>query len=398
MNKIFTVSELTATVRSQMEETFPDIWVEGEVAGFKIPPSGHCYFTLKDKGAQIKTILFRSYGRVIRFIPKEGEFVLIRGHLTVYEVRGEYQLVVDYIEPKGVGALMAAFEALKERLRIEGLFDEKYKKPIPVFPSKIALLTSLTGAVLQDFLRILSERETPVTTFVYPVLVQGESSAGEIVKAIETINRSSQDAAIDLIVLARGGGSLLDLWSFNEESVARAIFQSKIPIMTAIGHETDTTIADFVSDFRAATPSVAAEKIARQIENQIERFHRLKETLEIRMEEKINRIQGRLTLAMRLLISPQNQLILQKQRAAYCARQLCFSAKALIASRIKIVAILGGQLNLLSPLNILARGYSIAQKISSGKIIRDPADVTLEEGISITLHRGKLFCTVKEQA
>ncbi|MBI3597848.1 MAG: exodeoxyribonuclease VII large subunit, partial [Nitrospirae bacterium] len=195
MNKIFTVSELTATVRSQMEETFPDIWVEGEVAGFKIPPSGHCYFTLKDKGAQIKTILFRSYGRVIRFIPKEGEFVLIRGHLTVYEVRGEYQLVVDYIEPKGVGALMAAFEALKERLRIEGLFDEKYKKPIPVFPSKIALLTSLTGAVLQDFLRILSERETPVTTFVYPVLVQGESSAGEIVKAIETINRSSQDAA-----------------------------------------------------------------------------------------------------------------------------------------------------------------------------------------------------------
>ncbi len=396
-NKILTVSELTASVRSEMEETFPDIWVEGEVASLKIPSSGHCYFTLKDKSAQIKTILFRSYGRVIRFVPKEGEFVLIRGHLTVYEVRGEYQLVVDYIEPKGIGALMAAFEALKEQLRAEGLFDEKYKKPIPLFPRKIALITSSTGAVLQDFLRIISERETPVSTFIYPVLVQGEHSAEEIVKAIEILNQSGPERAVDLIVLARGGGSLLDLWSFNEESVARAIFKSNIPIITAIGHETDTTIADFVSDFRAATPSVAAEKIAREIENLIERFHRMKETLEIRIEEKINGLQRQVALAMRLLISPEKQVILLRQKFTHLSDSLYFFGKEIIARRNKNVAVLANQLNLLSPLNILGRGYSITQKISSGEIIRDVEAVAIAENIYLKLHRGGLFCVVKEK-
>ncbi len=393
-NKILTVSELTETVRSTMEEAFPDVWVEGEVSSLKIPSSGHCYFTLKDKSAQIKTIHFRSYGRGVRYVPKDGEFVLIRGHLTVYDVRGEYQLVVDYIEPKGIGVLMAAFEALKEQLRVEGLFDEQYKKPIPNFPSKIALITSPTGAVIQDFLRILSDRETPVTTLVYPVLVQGEHSADEIVNAIETANQSSD---IDLIVLARGGGSLLDLWSFNEEVVARAIFKSAIPIITAIGHETDTTIADFVSDFRAATPSVAAEKIARTIENQIERFHRLKETLEIRMAEKIRDAQRQLALAMRLLISPDKQVARLKQSAELLNHRLRFFGKEIIASRNQSVEILAGQLHLLSPLNILGRGYSITQKIPSRAIVRDIADVALGESIYIKLHRGALFCVVKER-
>ncbi len=402
MNNILTVSELTAAVRSEMEAAFLEVWVEGEVASLKIPPSGHCYFTLKDKSAQIKTILFRSYGRVIsqglypRFVPKEGEFVLIRGHLTVYEVRGEYQLVVDYIEPKGVGALMAAFEALKERLRVEGLFDEKYKKPIPIFPRKIALLTSPTGAVLQDFLRILSERDTPVTTLIYPVLVQGDHSAGEIVKAIEAVN-ASPEMAIDLMVLARGGGSLLDLWSFNEERVARAIFQSRIPIITAIGHETDTTIADFVSDFRAPTPSVAAEKIARGIENVIERFHRLKETLEIRMAEKINSAQRQVALAIRLLMAPEEQVMLKRQKADTLTDRLLFLGKEIIASRANRVAMLASQLHLLSPLHILGRGYSIAQKVSSGNIIRDAAEVALEEHIDVRLHHGNLVCVVHEK-
>jgi exodeoxyribonuclease VII large subunit len=380
-----------------MEEAFPDIWVEGEVASLKIPQSGHCYFTLKDKSAQIKTILFRSYGRGIRYAPKDGEFVLIRGHLTVYEVRGEYQLVVDYIEPKGIGALMAAFEALKEQLRMEGLFEEKYKKPIPVFPRKIALITSQTGAVLQDFLRILSERKTPVTTLIYPVLVQGEHSANEIVKAIETVNQFSLENTIDLIVLARGGGSLLDLWSFNEECVARAIFKSHIPIITAIGHETDTTIADFVSDFRAATPSVAAEKIARQIENLIEHFHRLKETLEIRIEEKIERLQRQLAMAFRLLMAPEEQVLRLQQKSAHLSDRLYFLGKELISNRNKSIALLMSQLHLLSPLNILGRGYSITQKIPSRNIIRNVAEVALEEHISIKLHQGALVCVVREK-
>lgn len=396
-NKIFTVSELTAAVRSEIEGAFPDIWVEGEVASLKIPQSGHCYFTLKDKTAQIKMILFRSYGRVVRYTPKDGEFVLIRGHLTVYEVRGEYQLVVDYIEPKGIGALMAAFEALKEQLRVEGLFEEKYKKPIPLFPRKIALLTSQTGAVLHDFMRILSERETPVTILIYPVLVQGEHSAEEIVQAIETVNQLPSESAIDLIVLARGGGSLLDLWSFNEERVARAIFKSKIPIITAIGHETDTTIADFVADFRAATPSVAAEKIARQIENLMEHFHRLKETLEIRIEEKIERLQKQLAMAVRLLMAPEERVLRLRQKSAHLSDRLYFFGKGLISNRNQTIALLAGQLHLLSPLNILGRGYSITQKIPSRNIIRDVAEVALEDRISIKLHHGALVCVVSEK-
>ncbi len=394
--KVLTVSELTARVRAEMEETFSDLFVEGEVASLKIPSSGHCYFTLKDKSAQIKAILFRTYGRAVRFAPKDGEFVLVKGHLTVYEVRGEYQLIVDYIEHKGVGALMAAFEALKEQLRVEGLFDEKYKKPIPAFPRKIALLTSKTGAVMQDFLRILSERETPVTTLIYPISVQGELSCGEIVKAIQAVNQWDSEKACDLIVLCRGGGSFLDLWSFNEEQVARAIFKSKIPIMTAIGHETDTTIADFVSDFRAATPSVAAEKIARGIENQIEQFHRVKETLEIRMREKIQAAQRQLAMIVRLLISPDKQILIQKQKAHTLADRLYFFGKNIIPNQTKKLALLAGKLQVLSPLQILSRGYSIVKKTDSARIIRDSADVAIDDRIQIRLAHGEISCTVIE--
>jgi exodeoxyribonuclease VII large subunit len=310
-------------------------------------------------------------------------------------VRGEYQLIVDYIEPKGIGALMAAYEALKERLRVEGLFDEQHKVAIPLFPRKIALITSQTGAVLQDFLRILSERKTPVTTLIYPVSVQGEKAAPEIIRALSEVNRIGIEHQIDLIVLARGGGSLLDLWTFNEEDVARAIFQSAIPIITAIGHETDTTIADFVSDFRAATPSVAAEKIARDVEKQIERFLRLRDTLEATMDEKIKTVREQLLVAIRLLASPKKAISHFDEMLGQKRVRL---SQAIIRQKEKTraqFALLCQRLDLLSPLPILGRGYSIAQKISSGKAIRDIAEVAISEEISVRLHRGELICEVK---
>ena len=438
--KIFKVCELTSDLRNTIEPAFSDIWVEGEVTNLRIPQSGHCYFTLKDATTQIRAIRFRLYNRP--FLPKEGNFVLVRGHLTIYEARGEYQIIVDYMEPRGIGALLAAFEALKERLRIEGLFDPIHKKPIPVFPKKIALITSPTGAVLQDFLRILRERGAHLTTLIVPVPVQGESAAGEISNAISAINHYSRSHPIDLVIIARGGGSLEDLWAFNEERVARAIFQSKIPVMTAIGHETDTTIADLVSDCRAPTPSVAAEIIARAREMQIERFHQIRGQLNERMQEILAQYRHQLHIASRLLMAPvegiiharkmayqylhRHQSAMKRQLERYRSNVALTTERLHAKSPVAQVAyahqkweglsdrlhLLGTkiinerknnlantlhQLNILSPLNIMERGYSIAEKMGSGKIVRDTADVAVDEKIQIRLHRGRLLCLVKEK-
>lgn len=440
--KILKVGELTSALRTAIEQGFNEVWVEGEVANLRIPQSGHCYFTLKDETTQIRAIRFRSYIRSPQFLPKEGDLVLIRGHLTVYEARGEYQIIIDYMEPRGRGALLAAFEALKERLRIEGLFDAIHKKPIPAFPKKIALITSPTGAVLQDFLKILRERETVLTTLIVPVPVQGENAAHEIAMAIAKINRYAHLHPIDLVVIARGGGSLEDLWAFNEEELARAIFQSKIPVMTAIGHETDTTIADLVSDLRAPTPSVAAEIVARAREMQIERFYHVKEALNGTMQNRLEQCQHRLHLASRLLMAPQEGIVyfrnmarqyLHRHRVAMTRQlercrdkasriterlhakspaalvahahqkwerlsdRLSLLGPEIITHRRNHVAITVHQLDILSPLNIMGRGYSIAERLPSRKIVRDAAEVELEESIHIRLHRGSLLCLVKEK-
>ncbi|TAJ98466.1 MAG: exodeoxyribonuclease VII large subunit, partial [Candidatus Manganitrophaceae bacterium] len=280
--KILTVQQLTAQIRTEIERRFSDLWVAGEVANLKIPSSGHVYFTLKDAASQIKAIIFRSHGRFLRFTPKEGQSVLIRGHLTVYEAKGEYQLIVDYIEPRGAGALQGAFEALKEKLRAEGLFDPGRKKEIPPFPQRIALITSSTGAVLRDLMKVFTRTDLPFSILIYPVAVQGDGAADEIARALDALNHRSRPAAadrIDLLILARGGGSLEDLWAFNEEIVARAIARSEIPVISAVGHETDTTIADFVADLRAPTPSIAAEIVVRNVGERLDRFHSLNATL-----------------------------------------------------------------------------------------------------------------------
>jgi exodeoxyribonuclease VII large subunit len=254
------VSELTAHIRELLETALPDVWVEGEVSNCHAAQSGHCYFTLKDAKAQIRCVCFRDQMRVLKFKPEDGLHVTVRGSLSVYDARGEYQIYVTNIDPVGLGALQLAFEQLKKKLHAEGLFDQARKKPLPVLPRCIGVVTSPTGAAIRDILRVLKRRFPNAQVSVYPTKVQGTSAAGEIAQALEYFNRAK---TVDVLILARGGGSLEDLWAFNEEILARAIFASEIPVITGVGHETDFTIADFVADVRAPTPSAAAEIVVK---------------------------------------------------------------------------------------------------------------------------------------
>ena len=257
---ILTVSEVNERIKIVLEDTFFDIWVEGEISNLRTPSSGHAYLTLKDEHSQIRAVLFKMQRRYLRFDPKDGMLVIARGRISLYEPRGEYQLVVDYMEPKGVGALQIAFEQLKVRLAQAGLFDASRKRPLPVLPRCLGIITSPTGAVIRDMLQILRRRFANLHICIYPVRVQGDGAAVEIAHGIEALNRYP---GIDVIIVARGGGSLEDLWAFNEEAVAQAIYASTIPVISAVGHEIDYTIADFVADVRAPTPSAAAELVIR---------------------------------------------------------------------------------------------------------------------------------------
>jgi exodeoxyribonuclease VII large subunit len=262
--KLFTVAELSFAVKDLLEASFPDIWVTGEVSNFRAAASGHYYFTLKDATAQLRAVCFRNQARYLKFKPQDGLSVIARGRLSVYEARGEYQLYVEYLEPAGVGALQFAFEQLKKKLAAEGLFDEARKKPLPVLPRAIGVVTSPTGAAVRDILRVIQRRFPNMNVFLYPATVQGGNAAAEIVEGIEYFNRHR---IIDVMIVGRGGGSLEDLWPFNEEIVARAIAASKIPVISAVGHETDFTISDFVADLRAPTPSAAAELVVQRKED-----------------------------------------------------------------------------------------------------------------------------------
>ena len=271
--RILTVSELTGLLRTSIEEQFSDVWLEGELSNLRAPGSGHVYCTLKDKTSQIRAVLFRSSAVRLRFVLQEGLQVLVRGRLTVYEPRGEYQIVLDTVEPKGVGALQLAFEQLKARLAAEGLFDQERKKPIPAFPRTVGVVTSLTGAAIRDILSVLRRRWPTLHILIAPVQVQGESAGHQIAEALTALNDLG---SVDVIIVGRGGGSLEDLWSFNEEIVVRAIAASHVPVVSAVGHEIDVTLADFVADLRAPTPSAAAEAVVPVLAEIVERMRELK--------------------------------------------------------------------------------------------------------------------------
>lgn len=289
--KIWSVSELTARIRDHFARNFNSIWVEGEISNCKEAQSGHFYFTLKDSRAQVRCVSLRSQLRLLKFRPEDGLHVTVRGSISVYELRGEYQIYVEHIEPVGLGALQLAFEQLKKRLEAEGLFDPARKKPLPLLPRRIGLITSPVGAAVRDVIRILRRRFHTVCVTVYPVLVQGPSAASEIVTAIKHFNRQE---SVDVLILARGGGSLEDLWSFNEESVARAIAASTIAIVCGVGHETDFTIADFVADVRASTPSAAAELVVQTRREFDKHIADLQQSLAQRMSYTLLRYQHRL--------------------------------------------------------------------------------------------------------
>ncbi|MBI1750523.1 MAG: exodeoxyribonuclease VII large subunit [Acidobacteria bacterium] len=441
--KTWTVTELTARIRDLLAGEFTGIRVEGEISNFKQAQSKHIYFTLKDAKAQIRCVCFYNHARLLKFRPEDGLHVTVRGSVSVYEARGEYQIYVEQIEPVGLGALQLAFEQLKKKLAAEGLFDAARKKPLPMLPQRIGIVTSPSGAALRDFLRILRKRFPNVHVVIYPVRVQGDAAKKDIVEALKYLNRKPVGGGVDVIILARGGGSLEDLWAFNEEIVARAIAESNIPIISAIGHETDFTIADFVADVRASTPSNAAEIVVRarqeflaqiagfeqqlvqhmryrllEWRHQVQElathpgFRRLEDLLHqgqqrldeitTRMAElllrRIQRVRQRFTVAQTRIAAfdlrgriPPLRLRLEQRESDLRARM----ERLLTAQRQRLDRLML-QLDERSPLRVLERGYAIVTD-AGGAVVRDAAQVALGDEIALQLHRGRLAAEVKSK-
>jgi len=394
--RIYSVSELTAELKALLENTFTGVWVEGEISNFKHHTSGHMYFTLKDDRGQLRGVMFRGSNRGLQFRPEDGLAVIVFGNVTIYEPRGEYQVYVEYMEPKGLGALQLAFEQLKTRLEAEGLFDPARKRPIPLLPKKIGLVTSPSGAAIRDILQIIHRRFANVQVLIFPVRVQGEGAAAEIVEGIESLNKRGD---LDVLIVARGGGSIEDLWAFNEEVVARAIYVSQTPVISAVGHETDFTIADFVADVRAPTPSAAAELVISRKAELSQRvddlFSRLVSHMRYRAERSGERLRS-LERHLRLL-SPLERVKRQRERLRDGALALQSSISHRLALWRGDLRTAAARLDSLSPLAILARGYSVCRRLPDLSILTRAASVAEGERVEVLLHQGGLICRVEEQ-
>ncbi|HTG01580.1 MAG TPA: exodeoxyribonuclease VII large subunit [Nitrospirota bacterium] len=390
---ILTVSQLTAQIKHLLEGAFPDIWIEGEISNLSVPQSGHAYFTLKDEQSQIRAVLFRSSQRFLKFTLQHGMQVICRARIGVYEPRGEYQIIVDYIEPKGAGALQLAFEQLRLRLEKEGLFDLAHKKTLPVLPQRIAFITSPTGAAIRDMLRVIKRRHPNMHILVYPVPVQGTEAAPAIVEAVRYFNREQN---VDVIIVGRGGGSLEDLWAFNEEAVARAIHDSAIPVISAVGHETDYTIADFAADLRAPTPSAAAEMVVESEAAFRERIASVEARLTRSMRHRLERARAALRVSGRLLGDLRRMLEQLNQRVDELTHRGSLALGHLLKhgrSRLKTAA---GGLEHLNPLGVLLRGYSITKRIPAGSIIMSVAGVDSGSLISTRVSDGEILSRVEK--
>jgi exodeoxyribonuclease VII large subunit len=437
--RILTISQLTSLIRGVLEENFEHVWGEGEVSNLAMPASGHLYFTLKDAGAQLRCVMFRASARALRFKPGDGMKLVVRGRLSVYEQRGEYQLVVEYMEPAGIGALQMAFIQLKERLAREGLFDESRKRPIPKLPQRIGIVTSATGAAIHDMLNVLNRRFANVEILILPVKVQGEGAAEEIAAAIRDFNRYRE---IDVMIVGRGGGSLEDLWAFNEEVVAKAIFHSRIPVISAVGHEVDFTIADFVADLRAPTPSAAAELVVQSKEELASLVGSLSHRLLQGMRHRLATVDARLHGLARSLREPTMLLGHLGQRVDDLAERLTFAASSGVSRRNERLASLENRLRLtnpallvergremlmslanrgekgvrraverchervavdvarlqaLSPLLTLSRGYSVVQQLPGMGVVKESGRIARGDRLKLTFHRGSAVCVVEEK-
>lgn len=398
---IYTVSGLTANIRELLEGAFPEVWVEGEISNFTKHSSGHMYFSVKDSGAVLNCAFFRSAGRHIKFEIKDGMHVVCFGRIGLYDKRGQYQLYVDILEPKGVGALQIAFEQLKAKLQKEGLFDDSRKRPIPYLPARIGIVTSPTGAAIRDILNVLRDRFQNVEVILSPVRVQGESAAQEIAQAVKDFNlfnkESAADRQVDVLIVGRGGGSLEDLWPFNEEVVARAIFHSAIPVISAVGHEIDWTISDFAADKRAKTPTDAAQMVIPKKEELLARLEELSDRLDAGIVERITFLGGELKRLAEsyILKQPINIIERYQQRIDDMARNIELRWSHIFD--IKEAAFGGacGKLDMLSPFKVLSRGYSITSLACSGEVLADAAKLKKGDEVKTKLAKGEFVSKVK---
>jgi exodeoxyribonuclease VII large subunit len=436
---ILTVTELTVRVRDLLESELSEVWVEGELSNCRVWNTGHLYFTLKDTGAQVRGVIFRSALRYLKFKPGDGMRVVARGRLSVYEPKGEYQLVCEHLEPQGLGALQLAFDQLKKRLHAEGLFDAGRKRPLPALPRKIGIVTSLEGAAIRDIIKVLARRYANAHLVIRPARVQGEGAAADIARGLKAIGRVR---GVDVIIVGRGGGSIEDLWAFNEEIVARAIAGSPVPVISAVGHETDVTIADFVADLRAPTPSAAAELVVARKDEFRTRIDRLWDRLTAgartrvhEMSRAVHVLSGRPALAgfpgrlamrdrhaaelthalarvMRAGVTARDRRLqmLRRQLETYdLGKRLAAIRTRLVTGDGRLAAAIvrahhradarfrgcASRLETLSPLAVLGRGYAVCWNADGTQILRDAADVAPGDPVRVTLAKGELDCDVR---
>lgn len=437
---VYSVSQLNREARALLERAFPAVWVSGEISNLARPASGHVYFTLKDALAQVRCAMFRSAGRGVQFRPENGQQVLVRARLSLYDVRGEYQLIVEHMESAGDGVLLRRFEELKKRLAADGLFDPKFKQPLPLLPRRIGIVTSPTGAAIRDILKVLRRRFPAIPVVIYPVQVQGEQAKTDIVATLATAARRAE---CDVLIVGRGGGSLEDLWTFNEESVARAIHACPIPVVSAVGHEVDFTIADLVADLRAPTPSGAAELVAPEAGEWLRRIVRLERNTALcaarslerarthattlgrrlarvhpefilrqhgqRLDEAVGRMAGAMSRALgacRIAVaSTQSRLRATSPRALLARRadalardrlRLAAATRAALAKADGRLAVAAASLHAFSPLQTLQRGYAIVTDTRTGAVVRRSADLAPGQSVTARLAEGGFEAVVRK--
>jgi exodeoxyribonuclease VII large subunit len=414
--KIYSVSELSFEIRELLERRFIDIWVEGELSNFKASTAGHLYFTLKDNKAQLSAVCFRNTARLLRFKPENGKLFRARGRVSTYEVRGEYQLIVEVLEPAGLGALQLAFEQLKDKLEKEGLFKPERKRPIPALPRKIGIVTSPKSAALRDILTVLKRRHNAVNVLIFPAEVQGEGASLQVMEGIDYLSRSTD---VDVIIVARGGGSMEDLWPFNEERIARAIVRSQKPVISAVGHEVDFTICDFVADLRAATPSAAAEIVIKSKADLVDRVEQIENRLAAVMKYRLSRLRGFLAskVGSRGFVVAETRIRRMTQRVddltfrleqfgrtgtfirtrehriETCEQRLSAAVQQRLRKWHQAFAGMAHTLDALSPLAVLERGYAICLT-PEGKVIRSTDGVEIGQTVNVKLHEGSLSARV----
>lgn len=391
---VYTISELTRNIRRVLEGEFSAIWVEGEVSNLRIPSSGHMYWTLKDETAELHAVMFKGLNQYLKFKLENGLKVVAFGQVSVYQRRGEYQLAVEKLEPRGWGARQLAFEQLKKRLQLEGLFDEAHKKPIPLLPVRVGVVTSPTGAAIRDIINIIQRRFANVEILLNPVRVQGEGAAEEISEALDELNEMGE---VEVIIVGRGGGSLEDLWAFNEEVVARAIYRSRLPVISAVGHEIDYTISDFAADLRAPTPSVAAELVVAAKEELVNKIEILEERMKRALLNTLALLKNRVVRATESYTfrQPGETIRQYQQRIDDLVRNLTLGMSHFLGLGRERLTALAGRLEGLSPLGVLSRGYSLSLKLPERAVIRETATLKVGDEVETRVREGSFLSRVE---